>query len=138
MPRLKRPDDKPNKSAAPVAAPDPRSGPWGRINTAPQSALTLRLCKGVSSSVEESFSYPYRNLSSWYWRRELDREELKIEAGPDLITVRGEGLIRLVDALDVGALEMIREIPEPGNSTGNSDAINIESLVIEKTEPAQG
>jgi len=133
MPKLKGPQDVPNESTLLVSKPDPWSGPWGKINPSPQSAQTLRLCKGVSSSAEESFSYPYRNLASWQWRRELQREELKIEAGPDLITIRGKGLIRLVDALDTGALETVRE----GSSVTASsleNTIMVESLTIEKTK----
>ena len=109
MPKLKGQQDVPNESAPPVPKPDPWSGPWGKINPSPQSAQTLRLCKALSSSAEESFSYPYRSLSSWQWRRELQEEELKIEAGLDAITIRGKGLGRLVDALDTGALEIVRE-----------------------------
>jgi hypothetical protein len=104
MPKLKGPQDLPNEPAQPGPQPDPWSDAWGKINPTPQSAQTLRFCKGTSSSGEESFSYPYRSLSSWYWRRELQHEELRIEAGPDAITIRGRGLGRLVDALDVGAL----------------------------------
>src|SRR5271170_7041689 len=107
MPKLKGPQDLPNESKPPVSKPDPRIGPWGKINPSPQSAQTLRLCKGASSSAEESFSYPYRSLSSWHWRRELQEEELKIEAGPDAISIRGKGLIRLVEALDTGTLEIV-------------------------------
>jgi len=109
MPKLKGPQDVPSESAPPVSTLDPWSGTWGKINPSPQSAQTLRLCKALSSSAEESFSYPYRSLSSWQWRRELQEEELKIEAGLDAITIRGKGLGRLVDALDTGALEIVRE-----------------------------
>ena len=84
-----------------------------------------------SSSVEESFSYPYRSLSSWHWRREFQEEKLKIEAGPDVITIRGKGLIRLVDALDAGALEAVQE----GSGIVESsleNTIAVASLLIEK------
>jgi hypothetical protein len=131
MPTLKGPQDQRNESTLPAPKPDPWSGPWGKINPSPQSSLTLRLCKGVSSSAEESFSYPYRSLSSWYWRRELQEEELKIEAGPDVITIRGKGLIRMVDALDAGALETVREgsgiMQSPLEST-----IVVASLLVKK------
>src|SRR5476649_1920745 len=100
MPKLKGPQDVPNESAPPVFKPDQWSGPWGKINPSPQSAQTLRLCKAVSSAGEKTYSYPYRSLVSWHWRRELQQEELKIEAGPDAITIRGKELTRLVDALD--------------------------------------
>jgi hypothetical protein len=130
MPTLKGPS---NETTPPAPKTDPWSGPWGKINPVPQSSLTLRLCKGVSSSAEESFSYPYRSLSTWHWRRELQREELKIEAGPDAITIRGKELIRLVEALDAGALEIVRE----GSSVeacALENVIVVESLMIEKSE----
>jgi hypothetical protein len=129
------PQDLPNESASPASKPDPWSGPWGKINPMPHSAQTLRLCKGVSSSGEESFSYPYRNLSSWHWRRKLKEEELKIEAGPDAITIRGKGLCRLVDALDTGALETVRENSH-GSELSLENAIVVESLLIDKSGEA--
>ncbi len=131
MPTLKGPQDQRNDSTPSAPKADPWNGPWGTINPAAASSQTLRLCKGVTSSVEESFSYPYRSLSSWYWRRELQEEELRIEAGPDVITIRGKGLIRLVDALDAGALATVRE----GSGTLESsleDAIVVASLLVEK------
>ena len=133
MPKLKGPQDLPNESTPPIAKPDPWSGPWGKINPSPQSAQTVRLCKGVSSSAEESFSYPYRSLSSWQWRRDLQREELRIEAGPDAITIRGKGLSRLVDALDTGALETVRE-RSSATEASLENTILVESLIIEKTK----
>jgi hypothetical protein len=95
----------------PVEAPpktDDWSGPWGRISPTPRSVDTLRICKGKDS--EELHSYPYRVLSSWHLRsRGRDQEELKIEAGPDLITVSGRGLGRIAAALDQSSLEVISE-----------------------------
>ena len=133
MPKLKGPQDLPNESTPLVSKPDPWSGLWGKINPSSQSAQTLRLCKGASSTAEESFSYPYRSLSSWQWRRELQEEELKIEAGPDAITIRGKGLIRLVDALDTGALETVRESSST-TALSLENTIVVESLMIEKTK----
>jgi len=95
----------------PVEAPpktDDWSGPWGRISPTPRSVDTLRICKGKDS--EELHSYPYRVLSSWHLRNlGRDLEELKIEAGPDLITVSGRGLARIAAALDQSSLEVISE-----------------------------
>ena len=95
----------------PVEAPpktDDWSGPWGRISPTPRSVDTLRICKGKDS--DELHSYPYRVLSSWHVRNlGRDQEELKIEAGPDLITVSGRGLARIAAALDQSSLEVISE-----------------------------
>jgi hypothetical protein len=101
----------------PISRKDEMEGPWGRINPEPQSVVALRLCKRISHSKEETHSYPYRVLSSWRWSSGTpDEEELKIEAGTDLITVRGRGLDRIVDALDAGSLEILRESPSDGRS----------------------
>ena len=61
----------------------------------------------------------------------MQEEELKIEAGPDVITIRGKGLIRIVDALDDGALETVREgfgIRE----ASSENTIVVASLLVEK------
>ena len=95
----------------PSSTKDELSGPWGRINAEPESAVVLRLCKKTSPSTEETHSYPYRALSSWHWAGGVSEEELKIEAGSDLITIKGRALDRLVEALDRNALEVLRENP---------------------------
>ncbi len=96
-----------NPTEVPAKADD-WSGPWGRISPTPRSVDTLRICKGKTS--EEIHSYPYRVLSSWHLRGiGHDTEELKIEAGPDLITVIGRGLSRAAAALDQSSLEVLSE-----------------------------
>ena len=90
---------------------DELSGSWGRINPNPQAVVALRLCKKTSPSNEETYSYPYRVLSSWHWRGGAIEEELRIEASSDLVTVKGYGLDRLVEALDREMLEILCEIP---------------------------
>ena len=122
---------KPKKSqtpSEPVNRKDELHGPWGRINSEPQSVVALRLCKG-SGGTEEATSYPYRVLSSWVWRSNHDQEELRIEAGPDVVTVLGHGLARVVDALDLGALETLREVPG-GSTAENENPIWVSTIVI--------
>ncbi len=103
-----------NPTEVPAKADD-WSGPWGRISPTPRSVDTLRICKGKTS--EEIHSYPYRVLSSWHLLGiGHDTEELKIEAGPDLVTVVGRGLSRVAAALDLGSLEVLAET---GGDTGN-------------------
>lgn len=115
----------------PSVPKDELSGPWGRINPEPQAVVTLRLCKKTSSSTEESWSYPYRVLSSWHWRGGGDEEELKIEASSDLVTIKGRGLDRLVEALDRSALEILRE-SSGDSSTSKEDPVSISEIGIEK------
>jgi hypothetical protein len=114
----------------PVNRKDALHGPWGRINPEPQSVVALRLCKGSGTS-EETTSYPYRVLSSWLWRNNHDQEELRIEAGPDVVTVLGHGLARVVDALDLGALETLREAPVDNEL--KEGPIGISAISITKT-----
>ena len=123
------------KSQTPSEPSQPKnesSGPWGRINPEPQSVVALRLCKKTSPSTEETHSYPYRVISSWHWR-DGSEEELKIEAGSDLITVKGRGLDRLVEALDLSSLVVLCE-PQFGSSTDTSDSILITSIDITPSE----
>jgi len=107
---------------------DELSGPWGRINPEPQSVVVLRLCKKTSSSTEETHSYPYRALSCWHWRVGVVEEELKIEAGSDLVTIKGRGLDRLVEALDRNALEIL--CTAPSKNTEIEDSIDVSSISI--------
>ena len=87
------------------------NGPWGRISPEPHAAITLRICARPSATAEELHSYPYRTLARWHWRMKNAEELLEIEAGTDLVTVKGKGLMGLVDALDQSALEILRETP---------------------------
>ena len=108
---------------------DELSGPWGRINPEPQSVVVLRLCKKTSPSTEETHSYPYRALSCWHWRGGVADETLEIEAGSDLVTVKGRDLDRLVEALDLGTLEILKErVSSKGGTI--EDSIQIFSINI--------
>ena len=129
---------KPKKSQTlpePINRKDELRGPWGRINPEPHSVVALRLCKGSGNS-EETTSYPYRVLSSWLWRNNHDQEELRIEAGPDVIIVQGHGLARVVDALDRGMLEILHEVPgeTPPREIG---AIWISNITVAKGRPLE-
>jgi hypothetical protein len=97
----------------PSLVKDELSGPWGRINPEPQSAAVLRLCKKTSLSTEETHSYPYRALSCWHWRGGVAEEKLEIEAGSDLVVIKGRNLDRLIEALDQNSLELVREALSP-------------------------
>ena len=110
---------------------DDWSGPWGRISPTPRSVDTLRICRGKTS--EEIHSYPYRVLSSWHLRGiGHDAEELKIEAGPDLVTVVGRGLSRIAAALDQSSLEVLSETAAVPEAVKDSkifvSAISLESV----------
>jgi hypothetical protein len=105
---------KPKKPQAPsdppASKPDKWTGPWGRINPTSTGFDVVRFCQRPDRTPEQTHSYPYRVISSWHW---IDRfpEELKIEAGSDLVTVKGRGLDRIMEALDCGTLEILCETP---------------------------
>ncbi len=87
----------------------------------------LRVCKKPSPSTEETHSYPYRALSCWHWQGGPDEEEMRIEAGSDLVTVKGRGLDRLVEALDRNSLELLREV---SSNSDISEGIGIQIVSI--------
>jgi len=122
-----------NPSEVPAKADD-WSGPWGRISPTPRSVDTLRICKGKSS--EEIHSYPYRVLSSWHLRGVgHDKEELKIEAGPDLITIVGRGLSRVAAALDLSSLEVLSETGADPETVKDS-RIFVSGIILESARQA--
>jgi hypothetical protein len=116
----------------PSSVKDELSGPWGRINPEPQSVVVLRLWKKTSPSTEETHSYPYRVLSSWHWCGGAIEEELKIEASSDLVTVKGRGLDRLVEALDLSSLAILCET-SGGSLTEIAHPIWVSSIGITRT-----
>ncbi len=127
---------KPKKSqtpSEPVKRKDALLGPWGRINSEPQSVTTLRLCKKNSHSTDETHSYPYRVLTSWQWLGSSSKqEELKIEASTDLIIIKGRGLERLAEALDLNALEILREV-QNGDLFESENPIWVSSITISQS-----
>ena len=131
---------KPNKSQIlpepRSAKPDKWTGPWGRINPGTPSFDVVRFCQRPDHLPEQTHSYPYRAISSWHWTDHFP-QELKIEAGPDLITVKGRGLDRIVEALDRGTLEILCEVPfEPSTTEDFQSQIWISAITIEGL-PAQ-
>lgn len=127
---------KPKKSQAPSEPPSSKpndsTGPWGRINPGTQPLDVVRFCRGTTSATQQSHSYPYRVISSWHWTNDATQEELKIEAGNDLVTVKGRGLDRIVEALDRGILEVLCEIPSEMPSKEES-LIWISIIIVEGT-----
>jgi hypothetical protein len=130
---------KPKKSQIPPeqqsAKPDKLTGPWGRINPGAPSFDVVRFCQGTTTGTEKMHSYPYRVISSWHWTNGIPEEELKLEAAGDVVIVRGRSLDRIVDALDRGTLEILREIagetPLPEEDSIWITAISIEGKQVE-------
>ena len=131
---------KPKKSQTPSEPPSSKSdkwtGPWGRINPGSPSFDVVRFCLRPDRSPEKTHSYPYRVISSWHWT-DHSPQELKIEAGANLITIKGRGLDRIVEALDRGTLEILCEVPyEPSSMEERQSPIWISAITIEGI-PAQ-
>ena len=110
--------------------PDNWNGPWGRINPTSETFDVVRFCQGTSGRTLKTHSYPFRVISSWHWTQETDEEQVRIKAGADLITVRGRGLERIVEALDRGTLELVCEesdLPDQSSRSISIFKIEIES-----------
>ena len=111
--------------------PDNWSGPWGRINPTSAGFDVVRFCQRPDRAPEQTHSYPYRVISSWHWTDNFP-QELKIQAGVDLIMVKGRGLDRIVEALDRGTLEILCEVPyEPSSMEERQSPIWISAITIE-------
>jgi hypothetical protein len=99
----------PNPPETKSVSPDAWNGPWGRINPASETFDVIRFCQGGPGRGQTTHSYPIRVISSWHWEEGHGDEQLRINAGADLIVVKGRGLERIVEALDRGTLELLRE-----------------------------
>jgi hypothetical protein len=114
--------------AASGGSSDKWTGPWGRINPESASFDVVRFCQGAGGH-QRTHSYPYRVISSWHWTAG-ETEELRIKASADLVTVRGRGLDRIVEALDRSTLEILREIP-PEASSSDDEAIFVLAIQVD-------
>jgi len=126
---------KPKKSQIPPEPPsakqDKWTGPWGRNNLGTPSFDVVRFCQDATHATQKTHSYPYRVISSWHWTNG-ETEELKIEASTDLITVKGRGLDRIVEALDRGTLEILCEVPGD-MSPHEESSIWVSTIMVENT-----
>ena len=65
-----------------------------------------------------------------------DTEELKIEAGPDLLTVVGRGLSRVAAALDLGSLEVLSETVADTEAVKNTK-IFVSTIILENAQKSK-
>jgi hypothetical protein len=115
--------------------PDAWNGPWGKINPISETFDVIRFCQGTAGRNLKTHSYPFRMLSSWHWTQEPGEEQLRIKAATDLITVKGRGLERIVEALDRGTLELLCEeadLPKDDTRIISISRIEIESPIGEE------
>jgi len=99
---------------------DPLSGPWGRIHD--DSMQTVRFQK-TDKWNSVTYSYPYRSLSRWTYRKAYSSEEIIIQAVTDTVTITGRNLEKLVEALDNGKLDLVREM-------GDGSALSASPIVV--------
>ena len=99
---------------------DPLSGPWGRIHD--DFMQTVRFQK-TDKWNSVTYSYPYRGLSRWKYRKSYSSEEIIIQAVTDTITITGRNLEKFVEALDNGKLDLVREM-------GDGSALSASPIVV--------
>ena len=77
-----------------------------------------------------TYSYPYRSLSRWKYRKSYSSEEILLQAVTDTVTITGRNLEKLVEALDHGKLDLVREMGE-GDSMSSSPII-VQSIAVKE------
>jgi hypothetical protein len=70
-----------------------------------------------------TYSYPYRSLSRWEYRKAYSSEEIIIRAVTDTVTITGKNLEKLVEALDQGKLDLVREM-------GDESALSASPIIV--------
>jgi hypothetical protein len=110
-----------------VSKDDLFSGPWGRIGH--EFIQTVRFQK-TDQWNSVTYSYPYRSLSRWKYRKAYSSEEIIIQAVTDTITITGRNLEKFVDALDHGKLDLVREMGE--GSALSTSPIVVHSIAVKE------
>lgn len=72
----------------------------------------LRVELPAQNGKQETHAFAYSSLSRWSCRKTGEDEELEIRFGKQVVKVHGQGLGKLIDALDEGRLKLIRSYPD--------------------------
>ena len=99
---------------------DPFAGSWGRIGH--ESIQTIRFQK-TDRWKPVTYSYPYRSLSRWEYHKSYSSEEIIIHAVTDTVTITGKNLEKIVEALDQGKLDLVREM-------GDESALSVSPIIV--------
>jgi len=119
---------KPKQGAESVSKDhDPFSGPWGRIHDDPMSTVRFQKTDKWNSV---TYSYPYRSLSRWKYRKAYSNEEIIIQAVTDTVTITGRNLEKLVEALDHQKLDLVREMGD--GAALSSSPIIVHSIAVKE------
>ena len=78
---------------------------------------------------ERTVCCPLSSLSRWEWSN-IGEEKLVIDLAKDRVTVTGRGLAAVLDALDAGRLQVLRESP-PTRTPPQDDQPRIDGIKIE-------
>lgn len=102
------PEDQPSDVAPEKSLEgDEWSGPWGSISPSPRSVDTLCIQIESEAGKPRLYYFPYRTLGRWNWS--MDRPEtLEIQAAGTQITISGDGLRRLAEALNMSQLRLVQ------------------------------
>lgn len=101
-----------------TAPPPPTKEPaWGKLAEKGESAPVVRFAIG-----DGSVSFPLHTLRRWELKPGPP-ERLVIAAGGEAITVTGQGLAAVRDALDAGTVIIIRQKPGRGPAASATETI---------------
>jgi len=103
-----------------LAAPKPTSCAVVSVN--PITVVRFELA-------ERTVCCPLSGLSRWEWSN-VGEEKLVIDLAKDRVTVTGRGLAAVLDALDAGRLQVLRESP-PTRTPPQDDQPRIDGIKIE-------
>ncbi len=78
---------------------------------------------------EKTVCCPLSAVARWEWSN-VGEEKLIIDLAKDRVTVTGRGLASVLDALDVGRLQVLRESP-PTRAPGPDDQPRVCGIKIE-------
>jgi hypothetical protein len=105
---------------------DEWNGPWGAIESVPNSVATL--CVQIEQEVGKPriYYYPYRTIGKWNWTKSVP-ETLEIQIGGVQVCISGTGLRRLAEALNMGQLRLV-QLNIPADLNGQ---ICIQSILLD-------
>jgi hypothetical protein len=120
-------DEKPSQLEPEVTVQgDEWDGPWGSISPVARSIDTLCIQIDNEAGKPRIYYYPYRTIGKWNWNMGLP-ETLELQIGGVQLTISGNGLRRLADAINLGQLRLV----QLNRSPDSSGEICIRSILLE-------
>ncbi len=125
------PDDGSEPQVTGMSGPnDEWNGPWGAIESVPRSVDTLCVQIEQEMGKPRIYYFPYRTIGKWNWTMGSP-ETLEIQIGGVQVSVSGNGLRRLAEALNMGQLRLV-QLNKPANQEGR---ICIRSVDLQSIQP---